>query len=134
MVYESKSWIMIIIIIIFEVLTQQANKRKNILLKILNFFLSVRGEGSHKGENFQFFFCIFLFRMIQFTKKKQKKKRFQKKFKIESRDDLDHPELIHNSRSRVFQNTEPLTLERQPFLSSKFPIIAKSLEPFWRKS
>ena len=36
--------------------------------------------------------------------------------------------MIHNSISRVFQNTGPLESERQPSGASKFPIIAKSLD------
>ena len=47
---------------------------------------------------------------------------------------MHHPESLHNSRSRFFQNLGPLTIQRVSSSSFKFPILAKSLEPFSRKS
>ena len=46
----------------------------------------------------------------------------------------NHQRSLQNSRFRVFRNTGPLLFERGPFVSSKFPELANSLQQFPRKS
>ena len=59
---------------------------------------------------------------------------FWKMTRIQNSDSTYHPESIHNSRSRIFQNTGRLVLGKVSFLSFKLPILANFLESFSRKS